>query len=208
MVSGPNLEFFRANVADDIALACTATVLEQYGLSYDRAEEQWLGPELHDALAVMRRADIETALVKLRGLFPGRVLVEEILNPTRNAYHREVVVGQVVLTQSKVDATHGPIRDAAHRRTLAVRSQMRMDLLNEGSLATRGGLLKLWGCLVHMPSAALDRPSMLRLAFPFEDGTWEESYDIYELLPQLKGYTESPAVLTLRQEAKRARGTA
>jgi hypothetical protein len=204
---GPNLAFYRTNVGDDVTEAYARTILAQYGLSDDKAEEQWLGPELHDALASQRRADIETALVKLRGLFPATVLVEEVLNPAGNAYHRETLVGRAVITQSMVDAPKGPIRYASHRRTLARRSQLCMDLLREGP-EEQDGDVALWACWVHMPSDALDRPSFLRLAFPFEDGTWEESYDLYELIPSLKGYTESAALLELRRDAKQARGTA
>src|SRR4051812_24002265 len=124
---GPNLAFYQANVGDDVTAAYARTILEQYGLTYDLAEERWLEPELHDALAPLRRADIETALVKLRGLFQG-VLVEDVLNSTKNAYHRETVVGQVVITQSMVDSPRGPIRYARHRDTLAQRSQLCLNL--------------------------------------------------------------------------------
>lgn len=136
------------------------------------------------------------------------MLVEDVLNPARNASHRETLVGRTVITQSTVDANKGPIRYARHRDTLAQRSQLCMDLFQEGSPASRDGDLALWACWVHMPSDSLDRPSFVRLAFPFEDGTWEESCDLYELLPGLKGYTESEAVLQLRREARQARGAA
>lgn len=208
MIVGPHLRLYRADVGDDVTAAYARTILEQYGLSFDWAEERWLEPELHDALAPVRRGDIETALVKLRGLFPGVVLVEDVLNPARNASHRETIVGRTVITQSMVDGPRGPIRYARHRDTLAQRSQLCFDLLQEGSPVTKDGDLALWACWVHMPSDSLDRPSFVRLAFPFEDGTWEESYNLYDLVPALKGYTESEAVMTLRRDAKQARGAA
>jgi hypothetical protein len=208
LIIGPHLALYQANVGEDVTAAYARTILEQYGLTYDWAEERWLEPELHDALAPLRRADIETALVKLRGLFPGVVLVEDVLNSTKNAYHRETVVGRTVITQSMVDGPKGPIRYARHRDTLAQRSQLCLDLFQVGTPASREGELALWACWVHMPSDMLDRPSFVRLAFPFEDGTWEESYDLYDLVPSLRGYTESEAVLALRRDAKQARGAA
>jgi hypothetical protein len=208
MNAGPYLTQYRASVSDDVTEACARTILEQYGLAYDLAEERYLEPELHDALATIRRAEIETALVKLRGVFPGLVTVEAVPNPVRNAHHREVIVGQTVITQSLVEGPKSPIRYARHRDTLAQRSQLRMDLLQEDSPASRAGDLALWACWVHVAADRPDRPASLRLAFPFTDGSWEESYDVYDLVPTLRGYVGSETVLELRREAKKARGVA
>ena len=45
MVIGPNLKFYLANVESDITEAYARTILEHYGLAFDKAEEEWLEPE-------------------------------------------------------------------------------------------------------------------------------------------------------------------
>lgn len=206
IIEGPYLRLHRDQVADDITAAAARIVIEQYALAFDHAEELFLPPELHDVLPSFRRGAIESASVMLRQ-FKG-VAVEEVLNPSRNAYHREIGVGRVVMTQSKVERPNGPIREATHRQTLARRSQLSLDQLLEGTPLDSEDGLALWACLVHMPADSQDRPAMLRLAFPFEDGTWEESYRLTDLIPALAGYADSLFVLEMREAAKQARRSA
>jgi hypothetical protein len=196
-------DLYRSDVTPDITEHIGRIIIENYGITADIAEERWGRDEMHDALAPFRRAEIETALLSLRGIAPGRVQVDSVSNAMRNAYHREVYVGRVAITQSKVDAPHGPIREARFRVTLAMRSQQSFDLLGDEPEPRPDALL--WASFVHMPSDRPDLPAFIRVAFPFPDGSWEHSVDLYALVPSLGGYAESQTLIQLRQELRRRR---
>lgn len=194
---------YRAQVPEGVTEHIGRMIVEQYGVTADIAEERWGRDEMHDALPIFRRAEIETSLVTLRGLFPGVVGVESVPNVVANAFHREVYCGDVAITQSKVEAAKGPIRDARFRATLAQRSQMSFDLLHDESAPPVDA--RLWACFTHMPSDRLDVPAFVRVAFPLADGSIEHDVDLYDLVPGLRGYAESEALLELRRDLRRRR---
>jgi len=200
-------ELYRSEVPLPVTRAYGEMIIEQYAITADQAEERWLSEEAADALPNYRRAEIETATLKLRGLGAG---VEAALNAAGNHHHREVIAGRVVITQSKVESKTGPIRDAVFRRSLAMKSQtISMNLLDdEPDATTTGEVDRLWACFVHMPSKRLDRPAFIRIAFPFPDGTWDWYVDLFDLIPDLVGYANSPALVTLRDEQRKRRGAA
>jgi hypothetical protein len=196
-------DLYRAEVPEEVTEQIGRIIIENYGIAADIAEERWGREEMHDALASFRRAEIETALRALRGVFPGIVAVEPSPNATANAFHREVYVGRVTLTQSKVEARRGPIREARFRETLAQRSQISLNLLGDDPNPVRDA--RLWSCFVHMPSDRADVPAFVRLAFPLPDGSWEHDVDLYALAPRLRGYAQSDALLTLRRDLRKRR---
>lgn len=196
-------DLYRVEVPALVTEQIGRIIIENYAFAADMAEERWGRGEMHDALAPFRRADIETALLSLRGIFPGQVWVEEVANSTGNAFHREVYVGRVAITESKVESANGPIREARFRETLARASQTSMDLL--GDEVPPSPTARLWSCFVHMPSGRLDVPEFVRVAFPFPDGTWDHSVSLFDLTPWLQGYAPSDELATLRRELKRRR---
>ncbi len=196
-------DFYRSEVPPEVSEKIGRIIIETYGIAHDVAEERWGEGEMHDALAGFRRAEIETALTALRGIFPGQVTVELLPNVIRNANHREVYCGGVAITQSKVESKEGPIREARFRETLAQRSQLSFDLLGDEPQPLPDA--RLWACFVHMPSDRLDIPAFVRVAFPLPDGSWEHSVNLDDLVPDLRGYAGSQALLTLRAELRRRR---
>jgi hypothetical protein len=194
-------ELYRADVAPEVTERIGQIIIETYGISADFAEERWDRGEMHDALASFRRAEVETTLLSLRGIFPGQVAVESVPNALQNAYHREVYCGRVAVTQSKVEAEKGPIREARFRATLAHSSQLNFNLLREDDHQRTD--VRLWACFVHMPSSRVDLPAFIRIAFPFPDGTWEHSINLYDEVPSLRGYAQSDYLLDLRAERRR-----
>lgn len=174
--------YFRQEVPLQVLAEVLGIHLRSYAWSASFAEQRWGRAEEHDALAVLRRAEIETQLTALRAKFRGLVGVQKVLNNRRTASHTEVYCGGVVLTQSKVEDELGPIRDAHFRRTLAKRSQMNLGLFGEVPDPSDGAVW-LWACIVHQPSDDVSRPAFLRIAFPYPDGQWEQSLNLYELVP-------------------------
>jgi hypothetical protein len=195
---------YQTDVPDVVTERIGRVIIETYGVAADFAEERWDRDEVHDALASFRRAELETTLLSLRGVFPGLVSVESVPNAVGNAYHREVYCGRVAATQSKVEAEKGPIREARFRATLARSSQLSLRLLPEQDEPAPD--TRLWACFVHMPSdRRVDVPAFIRVAFPFPDGSWEHSVDLYELAPALRDYAQSDELLALRSELRRRR---
>jgi hypothetical protein len=121
---------FRAEVPREVTKTVGELIIERYGISADEAEIRWLGPEATDATASMRRADIETGLTRLRGLFPGRIEVETVFNVTRNARHREAYCAGWALTQSKIEHETDPLPNHCH-------SSSCLRLLHETQQETR-----------------------------------------------------------------------
>jgi hypothetical protein len=195
---------YRTDVPVGLSEAIGRIVIETYGIAADMAEERWDSGEMHDALAPFRRAEIETRLLSLRGLFPRTVAVESVLNRTRNAHHREVYSGRIAITQSKVESDKGPIRQADFRQTLAQRSQLSLGLLREEPIPAATDDL-LWASFVHMPSDRVDVPAFVRVAFPLPDGSWDHSVSLFDLVPDLHGYAQSEELITLRRELRRRR---
>lgn len=196
-------DFYRDQVPTQVTDAIGRTIIEQYGIAADIAEERWGADEMHDALPIFRRAEIETGLRRLRGMFAGQVGVEAVPNVLANAYHREIYAGSVVITQQKVEGPKQPIRDARFRSTLARRSQLSFDLFDDEYIPTADA--RLWACFIHMPSSRVDRPAFVRVAFPLPDGTFEHDVDLYDLDPDLRGYTDSDELVRLRAELRRRR---
>ncbi len=196
---------YRTDVPVGLSEAIGRIVIETYGIAADMAEERWDAGEMHDALAPFRRAEIETRLLSLRGLFPRAVEVESVLNKTRNAHHREVYCGRVAITQSKVESDKGPIRQADFRQTLARRSQLSLDLLGEEPSSAASADDLLWASFVHMPSDRVDVPAFVRVAFPLPDGSWDHSVSLFDLVPGLLGFAQSEEMITLRRELRRRR---
>lgn len=195
---------YRESIPPDLTETIGRGVIERYAIAFDKTEEQWLEEEQHDALAVVRRAEIETSLVGLRGMFDG-IRVESVLNAARNSYHREVGYGLFVITQSMVEGPSSRVRDAVFRRILARQSQLSLNLLNDDAPPPDGAI---WACFVHLPATdRRDTPSMIRVAFPDEAGWWSqyESWDLYDLVPSLRGYAVGPELATLREELRRQR---
>lgn len=196
-------DLYRAEVPSPVSEHVGRIIIEQYAIAADMAEERWDAGEVHDTLAVFRRAEIETALLSLRGIFPGTVSVESVPNASANAYHREIYSGKVAITQSKVESSKGPIREARFRETLAVRSQISFDWFGDEQKPRADA--RLWACYVHMPSMRLDRPEFVRVAFPLPDGSWEHSLSLDDLVPNLRGYADSEELLKLREELRSRR---
>ena len=198
---------FRGDVPREVIKAIAEGIIERYALSADEAELRWLGAEATDALASMRRADIETGLVALRGRFPGLVEVEVAWNATENARHREVYVAGWVITQSKIENRQGPIRKAEFRESLAFGSQTTLDSLIDPMDTIEPITGRPWGCVTHVPvERTQETPAILQVTFPMPNGRWEDSIDLYLEIPELRTYINSDYVVQLRADRKRAMG--
>jgi len=199
---------YRAEVPREVTKAIGELIIERYGIAADEAEIRWLGPEASDATASNRRADIETGLTRLRGLFPGLVTVESVFNVTRTARHREVYCRDWAITQSKIELPRGPIRQADFRISLAASSQITMDNYIDPETIVVNPPGRPWACITHMPADGhLEIPGILQVAFPMPNGRWEDYIDLYYEIPELRAYVSSDYVLNLRAEyRKRAMG--
>jgi hypothetical protein len=183
LIGGQQAAYFQQEVPRDVIAEIVRLVMRCYDWSGRFAEQRWGRPEERDALAVLRRAEIETQLTALRAKFRERVGVHKVLNSRRTASHTEIYCGGVVLTQSKVEDERGPIREAHFRRTLAKRSQLNLRLFGDVPDPSEEAIW-LWACVVHQPSDDVRRPAFLRVAFPYEDGEWENSLNLFELVPE------------------------
>jgi hypothetical protein len=177
LIGNEQSAYFRQEVPADVTAEIAAVVARCYAWSGSFAEQRWGRAEEHDTLATVRRAEIETQLTALRAKFRGVLGVQKVLNSRRTASHTEVYCGGVVITQSKVEDEHGPIRDAHFRRTLAKRSQLNLHLFDDVPDPSDGAIW-LWACFVHQPSDDVRRPAFLKVAFPYADGVWEQSINL------------------------------
>lgn len=199
---------YRAEVPREVTKAIGELIIERYCLAADEAEMRWLRAEAIDATATVRRADIETGLARLRGLFPNLVQVESVLNGPRTARHREVYCAGWAITQSKIEQPRGPIRQADFRDTLASDSQMTMYAMLDPAEVVENRTGRPWACVTHMPADRHpEEPGILQVAFPLQSGLWEDYIDLYFEIPELRAYATSDYVLNLRKEfRKRAMG--
>lgn len=201
---------YRAEVPRDVTKAIAELIIERYGIAADEAEIRWLAPEAADAMAINRRADIETGLTRLRGLFPGIVAVEAIANIPRTSRHREVYCSGWAITQSKIEHPHGPIRQADFRDILAepIKAQLTMDDFIDPRSVVDDPSGRPWACITHMPADDHPEvPGILQVAFPGRNGRWEDYIDLYYEIAELRAYATSEYVLQLRADfRKRAMG--
>jgi hypothetical protein len=144
-------------------LAALASRMEKlYSQTYDEAFRRFPGPEAKYWLPHLRRAEVEATLDRLASDFGVQAIAT--LNRARNYYHREVVVGPLVLTASAVGNASDMVRSAKFRATLAEESQLCFPGLEDPRLANG---MSLYGILLHGPSSANPKElGFLHIGFP------------------------------------------
>lgn len=177
-------QFYLGQVPREFTADVARIVMSCYLDSAQTAEIRWGKAEERDALPILRRADIETALSMLPARFPGLAKVRKRPNTARTSTYTEVRCGAVVLTQSKTEGAKAPIRDALFRRSLA-----RTSALNLWDRSTPpDNADTLWACVIHGPADSPSRPAYLRIAFPLPDGSFEYSLNLFDLIPEVVYY--------------------
>jgi len=207
LVANEQSRFFNEQVPQEVVAEIARIVGLSYADSAAFAESRWGRLEAKDALSVIRRADIETALTTLGAKFRKRgVSVQKVPNRNVTDWHTEVRCGAVVITQSKTEGPDTAIREAIFRATLAMDCRINMPWAQPTT--TTDDADTLWACVVHGPSDNPAFPAYVRIVFPLPDGTFQDYITITGLVSATRGAAKAEeigeATARLRRDAKRA----
>lgn len=208
LVTTEQSEFFKAQVPHEVVMEVARIVGLSYADSAAFAESRWGRIEAKDALSIVRRADIETALTTLGAKFKRHgVIVRKVPNRNVTDWHTEIRCGAVVMTQSKTEGPDVAIREAIYRATLATDCRVNMPWA-QPTTVTADDADTLWACVVHGPSDNPAVPAYVRIVFPLTDGTFQDYISITALAAATAGAAKpeqiTEVMARLRRVAKRA----
>jgi hypothetical protein len=162
-------QFFDARVSSDFLQEIGRRVVRAYVSSAELSESRWSYEECHDVRGDVRRADIESSLGSLKGMF-AEVRVGKRKNVADNCWHTEIFLPEVILTVSKVATPDTLIPDAAFRATIARTCQMNMFLKADDQPIPADG--SLYSVLIHGPNRhSPNEPAFMHIVWPSQDGS-------------------------------------
>lgn len=154
--------FLNLHVPEKVQFAILKGVIGRYLIAADKVSAQYESPEASDLLPNVRLAEIETLMVELATEFDClEVFLEKNSNKSRS--HRNLVCGDIILTQSYTEGNKLP-RKAIYRNTLARSTQ---GLLFEKTQQYVPDDARLYGIITHSPvSRKISEPYFVNIVFP------------------------------------------
>jgi hypothetical protein len=177
------VEMFDAFVPQGVQVAVAADIVSEYRLAKVTCDTEYHAPESEDLLPFVRRACIESMLCELPKSHPGLRIVTRA-NKTKNCFHRVLVCGRVLLTQSLVEHEGTLPREAEYRKGYARDAQYLLFEREEPPAEDA----PLYGIVTHMPVSRHDAgvPAFIDVLFP------DPKYRVIARMPLLARF---PAVL-------------
>lgn len=173
-------KFYREHVPMEVMAALATLIRGSYADSAVLAE-RWTSHEAKDAIAIVRRADIETALPGLATKYKALgVTASKVSNANGTDWHTELRCGAVVHTVSKTEGPDTAIRPAEYRKSLAKDHRLNMPWAKPAS-EDEDDADVLWACVTHGPSINEAIPAYIRVVFPLRDGSFQDHISITEM---------------------------
>lgn len=209
LYSSDQSKFYLEQVPTEITAEIATIIRGSYADSAAWAEERWTFREARDALSIVRRADIETALPALATKFKKLgVSARKVPNKNGTDWHTEIRCGAVVITVSKTEGPDVAVREAEYRKTLAADHRMNMPWAAKPE-SVEDDADVLWACAAHGPSDSPNIPAYIRIVFPLPDGSFQDHISITNMIAAgtKKGAAQieeiREAVARLRRSARR-----
>lgn len=176
--------FFRRNVPVSLLKSILRTVFDGCIAAYDQAKADVAPAFFSDALPTARRVKVEPALLGL--ILPKGF--SATLQATTTTRYTEIRSERIVLTAMSRSEAVRTVEVALYRDMLARTRQLSLSFEDQVRFNPANGL---YGILVYGGPHRRRLPSMARIVFPQEDGTFmPEEIDLIREFPEIVGTYE------------------